>query len=106
LGQGGLVDGVGGAIEDLSNGNLLGAIQKAGTTYNTFKNAPIKNLVKSEVVAGITNAVQQTPNRNINVVTPVFGATPTNLGTAGAPVNASSTPARITSVPVAGYRNP
>ena len=106
LGQGGLVDGVGGTIEDLSNGNLLGAIQKAGTTYNTFKNAPIKNLVKSEVVAGITNAVQQTPNRNINVVTPVFGATPTNLGTAGAPVNASSSPARLVSIPVAGYRNP
>ena len=106
LGQGGLVDGVGGAIDDLANDNILGAIQKAGTTYNTFKNAPIKNIVKSEVVAGITNAVQQTPNRNINVVTPIFGATPTTLGTAGAPVNAAASPAVIGTNPYAGNRNP
>ena len=106
LGQGGLVDGVGGAIDDLSNDNILGAIQKAGTTYNTFKNAPIKNIVKSEVVAGITNAVQQTPNRNINVVTPIFGASPTTLGTAGAPVNAATSPQQIGPNPNAGNRVP
>lgn len=106
LGQGGLVDGVGGTIEDLANGNILGAIQNAGTTYNTFKNASIKNLVKSEVVAGITNAVQQTPNRNINVVTPIFGASPTTLGTAGAPVNAAASPAQVGTTPYAGNRNP
>lgn len=106
LGQGGLVDGVGGAMSALGEGNLLGAIQAAGTTYNTFKNAPIKNLVKSEVVAGITNAVQQTPNRNINVVTPIFGATPTSLGTAGTPPNATASPAQIGPNPYAGNRNP
>ena len=106
LGQGGLVDGVGGTMEDIANGNILGAIQKAGTTYNTFKNVPIKNLVKSEVVAGITNSVQQTPNRNINIVTPIFGATPTNLGTAGAPVNASARPGQVTGPNNAGFRNP
>jgi hypothetical protein len=106
LGQGGLVDGVGGTIEDLANGNILGAIQNAGTTYNTFKNASIKNLVKSEVVAGITNAVQQTPNRNINVVTPIFGASPTSLGTAGTPVNAAASPVQIGPNPYAGNRNP
>jgi hypothetical protein len=106
LGQGGLVDGVGGAIEDLSSGNILGAIQKAGTTYNTFKNVPLKNLVKSEVVAGITNAVQQTPNRNINVITPVFGSTGTNLGTAGTPPNAAASPQQIGVSPYAGKRNP
>jgi hypothetical protein len=106
LGQGGLVDGVGGAIDDLANDNILGAIQNIGTTYNTFKNAPIKNLVKSEVVAGITNAVQQTPNRNINVVTPIFGASPSTLGTAGAPVNAAAAPAQVGTSPYAGNRNP
>jgi hypothetical protein len=106
LGQGGLVDGVGGVIDDLANDNILGAIQKAGTTYNTFKNAPIKNLVKSEVVAGITNAVQQTPNRNINVITPVFGSTGTNLGTAGTPPNAVAAPAQVGTNPYAGNRNP
>jgi hypothetical protein len=106
LGQGGLVDGVGGAIQDLSSGNILGAIQKAGTTYNTFKNVPINNLVKSEVVAGITNVVQQTPNRNINVITPIFGATPTVLGTAGTPVNAATSPQQIGINPNAGNRVP
>ena len=106
LGQGGLVDGVGGAIQDLSNGNILGAIQKAGTTYNTFKNVPIKNLVKSEVVAGITNTIQQTPNRNINVITPVFGSTSTVLGTAGTPINAAASPQQIGINPNAGNRVP
>jgi hypothetical protein len=106
LGQGGLVDGAGGAIEDLSNGNILGAIQKAGTTYNTFKNVPLKNLVKSEVVAGITNAVQQTPNRNINAITPTYGSTGTNLGTAGTPPNAAASPRQIGVNPYAGNRNP
>jgi len=106
LGQGGLVDGVGGTLSALGEGNILGAIQAAGTTYNTFKNAPIKNLIKSEVVAGITNAVQQTPNRNINVVTPIFGATPSSLGTAGTPPNASASPAQIGPNPYAGKRNP
>jgi hypothetical protein len=106
LGQGGLVDGVGGTMSALGEGNILGAIQAAGTTYNTFKNVPLKNLVKSEVVAGITNAVQQTPNRNINVVTPIFGATPTSLGTAGTPPNATASPAQIGTNPYAGKRNP
>jgi hypothetical protein len=106
LGQGGLVDGVGGAITDIANGNILGAIQKAGTTYNTFKNVPLKNLVKSEVVAGITNAVQQTPNRNISVITPIFGATPSTLGTAGTPVNAIASPQQIGPNPNAGNRVP
>ena len=106
LGQGGLVDGVGGAIEDLSNGNILGAIQKAGTSYNTFKNVPLKNLVKSEVVAGITNAVQQTPNRNINAITPTYGSTGTNLGTVSTPPNAAASPPQIGVNPYAGNRNP
>jgi hypothetical protein len=96
LGQGGLVDGVGGALTKFGEGNFLGALQDAGTTYNTFKNANIKNIAKAEVLAGITNAVQQTPNRNLNVVTPIFGATPTNQGTAGSPtVNATPSPQQI-----------
>ena len=90
----------------LSEGRYLEALQIAGTSYNTFKNAPIKNLVKSEVVAGITNAVQQTPNRNINVITPIFGATPTVLGTAGTPVNATASPQQIGPNPNAGNRVP
>jgi hypothetical protein len=96
LGQGGLVDGVGGAIDALSNGNILGAVQAAGTTYNTFKNKNLLNIAKSEVVSGITNSVAQTPNRNINVATPIFGAVQTAIGTAGAKLSgAQSSPQQI-----------
>ena len=106
LGQGGLVDGVGGAIEAFGRGNILGGIQAAGTTYNTFKNKNLKQIARAEVVAGITNAVQQTPNRNITVVTPIFGASPTTLGTAGAPVNGQAAPQPRGANPYAGKRNP
>lgn len=86
LGQGGLVDGVGGVVQGLMQGDLSGllkAAQSAGTTYNTFKNQNISKLAKQEVVSGITNAIQQTPNRNINSIIPVFGSTPQTSGTAG-----------------------
>ena len=92
LGQGGLVDGVGGAISDLANGNILGAIQKGGVTYNTFKNVNLKQLAKSEVIAAATNSIQQTPNRNLNFQFPAFGQTTNLFGTAGSPVNAKQNP--------------
>ena len=81
LGQGGLVDGVGGVIEDLSgeNTNPLGAIQKAGATYNTLKNINLKQAVKSEVTAGITNALMNPLNntgRNVLFNTLIYGSTP------------------------------
>ena len=83
MGQGGLVDGASGAMNQFAKGNYLAAFQAAGTTYNTFKNTNLKKLAKQELVSGITNSVQQTPNRNLNVSTPIFGATPTTTGTAG-----------------------
>jgi hypothetical protein len=81
LGQGGIVDGVGGVIEDLSgeNTNILGAIQKAGATYNTLKNINLKQAIKSEVTAGITNALMNPLNntgRNVLFNLPIFGSTP------------------------------
>lgn len=81
LGQGGIVDGVGGVIEDLSgpNVNILGAIQKAGTTYNTLKNMNLKQAIKSEVTTGITNAIMNPLNntgRNVLFNLPIFGAVP------------------------------
>lgn len=106
LGQGGLVDGVGGAITAFSEGRYKDAIQAAGTTYNTFKNANLKTIAKNEVISGIQNAVQQTPNRNLNIVTPVFGASPTNLGTAGSPTTgAQSSPVQIGPNQNAGKQN-
>ena len=81
LGQGGLVDGVTGVIDDLSgdNTNILGAIQKAGTTYNTLKNMNLKQAIKSEVTTGITNAIMNPVNntgRNVLFNLPIFGSTP------------------------------
>jgi hypothetical protein len=81
LGQGGLVDGVSGVIDDLSgpNKNILGAIQKAGATYNTLKNINLKQAIKSEVTTGITNAIMNPLNntgRNVLFNLPIFGNTP------------------------------
>lgn len=81
LGQGGLVDGVGGVISDLSgeNTNILGAIQKAGATYNTLKNINLKQAIKSEVTTGITNAIMNPLNntgRNVLFNTLIYGSTP------------------------------
>jgi hypothetical protein len=81
LGQGGLVDGATGVIEDLSgpNKNILGAIQKAGATYNTLKNINLKQAIKSEVTAGITNAIMNPLNntgRNVLFNTLIYGSTP------------------------------
>lgn len=55
FGQGGLLDVVGGIGQDLEKGSVLGvigAVQKAGTFYNTNKqNGGLKTLVKSEATA-------------------------------------------------------
>jgi hypothetical protein len=55
FGQGGLLDVIGGVSEDLQSGSVLGvigAVQKAGTFYNTNKqNGGLKTLVASEAAA-------------------------------------------------------
>jgi hypothetical protein len=57
LGQGGLVDAGVGVLEDLQNGNLIGAIQKGGTLSRTFKNPQnILQTAKSELLYGVLNA--------------------------------------------------
>lgn len=96
LGQGGLVDGVGGTLDALANGNILGAVQAAGTTYNTFKNQDVLNIAKSEAVAGLTNTLAGTPNRNVTVATPIFGAIQSGIGTASAKLSgAQSSPQQV-----------
>ena len=100
LGQGGLVDGVNGVINDLSgeNTNVLGAIQKAGATYNTLKNMNLKQAIRSEVTTGITNAIMNPLNntgRNVLFNLPIFGNTPNQSkqanGRAVVPPNINST---------------
>ena len=81
LGQGGLVDGVSGVIDDLSgdNTNVLGAIQKAGATLNTVKNMNLVQAVRSEVTTGVINAIMNPVNntgRNVLFNLPIFGSTP------------------------------
>jgi hypothetical protein len=84
LGQGGLVAGAGGFIDALEQGNILGAIQAAGTTYNTFKDTNILNIAKSEAVAGLSSALTGTPNRNTQgFAIPKAGALPSYIGVAG-----------------------
>jgi len=104
LGQGGLIDGIFGTplkdangksivvdgkpqysttgfIEDLTgpNQNILGAIQKAGITYNTLKNMNLKQAAKAEITKGITNAILNPLNntgRNVLFNLPIFAGTP------------------------------
>lgn len=82
FGQGGLLDAAGGIVEDLQSGTLLGAIgavQKAGTAYNTFKDKDLRSITKSEAVAlgvgaltsAIPGAVRALPGRNNGAIFPV-----------------------------------
>lgn len=75
MGQGGLVDAVGGIYDDLYNGNIIGAIQKAGVAKDTFKNpANILNIAKGEVLNNVADSLKGTPNRNNLFSFPTDGA--------------------------------
>jgi len=67
LGQGGAVDAVDGIINDISSGNWAGAIQKAGTAYNTFdlKNGlgKVASIAKGEAGAALVNQAMTPSNR-------------------------------------------
>ena len=54
MGQGGLLDAAGGIVEDLTSGGplgVIGAVQKAGTAYNTFKGKNLKSIAVNETLA-------------------------------------------------------
>lgn len=105
LGKGGLVDAVGGTIEALSEGNIIGAIKTAGTAYNTFKNRDIVQTAGAELDAMLRNTIQNTPNaRNTLFDFPTAGMSPGTVGTAGAPVIGALTkpPAVNTNTTTAG----
>lgn len=91
LGQGGLVEASSGIMKDLTDGNFIGAVQKAGTSYNTFKNVNLKNLAKNELVGGLAGSVQNTPNRNVGFQFPVAKSTP-GKGQAGTSSGRASPP--------------
>jgi len=89
MGQGGLLDAAGGIIEDLTSGGplgIIGAVQKAGTTYNTFKGKNLKSIAVSEATALGTNylkgavpaAMRQIPGRSSGMYYPTPQNPPTN----------------------------
>ena len=61
FGQGGLLSTGQGILADLESGSvagLIGAAQKAGATYNTFKGKNLKAIVKSEAVSLGTGVIK------------------------------------------------
>jgi hypothetical protein len=66
FGQGGLLDAVSGTVQDLqalASGqgglqNVIGAVQTAGTAYNTFKNQNLAQIVKPELQQAALNVAQ------------------------------------------------
>lgn len=105
LGQGGLVDAAGGTLRSLENGDLLSAVRTVGSTYNTFKNTNLKNVVTAELNAMLRNTIQNTPNtRNTFFNFAKGGSSPGPIGTSAFPTIAAvrSKPPVISSIPTAG----
>jgi hypothetical protein len=78
LGQGGLLDTGIGIYEDLQTGSVagvIGAVQKAGTAYGTFKGKDLRSIVNEEAVAGVRGVLQNSvsgevrnqPNGSLNI---------------------------------------
>lgn len=62
LGPGGLVDTIGGVVNDLQSGSvlgLIGAVQKGGAAYQTFKNADLKSIVNNEAYLVSTSIIRE-----------------------------------------------
>lgn len=84
FGQGGLLDAGEGILSDLQSGTvggLIGAVQTAGRTYNTWKNANIRSTVINEAVALGQNTILQGANSQavrqiMNSPTGIFIPTP------------------------------
>jgi hypothetical protein len=91
LGQGGLIDAGIGIIEDLQSGGvkgLIGATQKAATSYNTFKNVNLRSVVNADV----NQAVNSTIRGALPGIIRGAGSSPLNspLGIPTQPVTTSS----------------
>ena len=100
FGQGGLIDAGIGALEDLNAiaegrgglQNVIGAVQKAGTAYNTFKGKDIASIANQEakqaskqiLQASLPGAVRQV----VNAGNGVFFPTPPRSNTSNTPSTA------------------
>jgi hypothetical protein len=108
LGQGGLLDAAGGVIDNLRNGNIIGAGIIAGSIVNTVRNTNLVTSLQQQVQTGLMDALNNTPNRNNPFLFPTLGTTPSNLNTAGAPATGSQqspTPTSTTGLVPAGQQN-
>ncbi len=107
LGKGGLVDGVGGTLRNIEQGNILGAIKTGGTTLNTLRNTNLVTTATTELDTMLRNALQNTPNtRNTLFNFLRAGSTPGPTGTANYPtIGARSAPPAITTISTAGTQN-
>lgn len=76
-GQGGLLSTASGIIDDLQSGSvagLIGAAQKAGTSYNTFKGKNLRSIVQSEATALGRDTINQFgPGATRSVINKVDG---------------------------------
>jgi hypothetical protein len=93
LGQGGLIGAAGGFINDITQGNILGAARTAGVTYNTVKNINPTSFITSTITQALTGALNSTanPNRNTSWEIPVFGQS-ASQPTAGQSIGGISIP--------------
>jgi hypothetical protein len=78
LGQGGLLDTGIGIVSDLENRNVIGAIQKAGAAYKTFRNVNFKEVARDEAIQEAKKVVSQSQNVKpmVNSVNGMFFPTP------------------------------
>jgi hypothetical protein len=63
LGQGGLLDAGLGIIEDLQSrgpAGIIGAVQKAGTAYNTFRGKDLRPIVNEEANGALKSVLRST----------------------------------------------
>ena len=63
IGQGGLLDAGIGIYDDLQSGSvagIIGAVQKAGTAYGTFKGKNLRSIVNEEANAGLKDVLRTT----------------------------------------------
>jgi hypothetical protein len=67
IGQGGLLDVGIGIIDDLQAGSVagvIGAVQKAGTAYNTYKNTSIRSVATEEAIGAVQGVLRGTSQGN------------------------------------------
>lgn len=99
LGPGGLLDAGNGIVRDLSTGNYLGALLKAGRVSRTFRNPQeILQTAKTEILQGVIGAINDPRNsRNIFTFPTPGGQNNTNSQAVNA---TNTTPSQPEPIPV------